>query len=468
MKLKLNVLQKFTLLSIGATVGVVVILSLLVSGILTRWLIGHEARITAEAIRTVTSIDLPPEEFERVVREEENARFEYIWSHLRQIPEVFRVKVYDRHGRIVWSDEQKLIDRVYEDNEELDEALEGRVVVETGELKEEHEFERPLAPEREILEIYAPLIDAADGTVYAVFEVYKHPVSFFRSRDRLLAVVWAGGAGGGAVLFLSLFWMFRRALLEQRRLQEVEKEYADIELELKVAQRIQKRLLPAELPDVPGFALTAYHQPSREIGGDYFDAFRTEDGHLMLVIADGEGKGIPGALVIAETRQLLRVHAGTRSGTNAALEAVNKSLAGTAGPAQIVTALLAGLDAAAGALTYCSAGHCPALLFHHGRIEELDVGGPALGMDPSARYVEGSVRLSPGDAVLLYTDGVTEADGPGGDMFGAARLRDVFGRSAAEGSAQGILDDINAALAEFIAGRPRGDDTTMVCLCVRP
>lgn len=463
--MKLNVLQKFTLLSIGATVVIVVGLSVLVSSLLTRWLFDHEAAITSQALRTVTAVDLPPTVFRRAVREQDTRVFEYIWQHLHRIPDAFRIKFYDSTGKVVWSDEPRLIGKTYEGNEELEKALAGRVVVEMGLLKEEHEFEKLVAPEQEILEIYVPLIGDRDQR-YGVVELYKYPISFLRSRRTLLVIVWGGGVASGLVLYLSLFGLFRGALREQMRLEKVERRYDEVEVELKVAGTIQKRLLPAELPEVPGFDIAARHEPSRLIGGDYYDAFWAKDGTLILAVADSEGKGIPGALMMVETRQLLRASADATTCACTTVEALNESLSADKGPARLVTMFLARLDPATKMLRYCSAGHCPGLLARDGQVTRLDVGGMPLGVVATAGYEEGVCRLAAGDVVLLYTDGITEAANSEGQMFGMERLQGTLHRLAGLGSAAAVLQGVNAAVAGFIGGRPLADDVTVMCVTV--
>jgi serine phosphatase RsbU (regulator of sigma subunit) len=464
--MKLNILQKFTVLSIVVTVAIVVVLGVLVSTLLNRWLLAHEVRITAEALRAVTMIDLPPQTFVRARGEKDARVFKYIWSHLQHIPDVLRVKIYDTQGRIVWSDEEQLIGKVFTDNEELNEALKGEIVAEMGKQKTEHELETPLAPESQLLEIYVPLVSEMTGTVYGVFELYKHPASFFRSKRRLLAIVWGAGVGGGLVLFLSLFGLFRSSLREQTRLQRVERQYDEIEFELEVAAEIQRGLLPGRLPEVPGLAVAAVHQPAREIGGDFYDAFVDDDGALLIVVADGEGKSIPGALLMVETRSVLATEAHAARGVREIAQAVNRTLATEERAAKMVTMFLAKLDPVGKKLSYCSAGHCPGLLVRNGEAMQLDVGGVPLGVTEDADYEEGAAELAAGDVVLMYTDGVTEAANAEGQLFGRRRLQELLCSWATGKSPDDILQEVSAALVAFTGGRPPSDDTTMVCVVV--
>ena len=465
--MRLNVLQKFTLLSVVVTIVIVVGLDLLVSDLLTRWLLAHEVEITAEALRTVTRIDLPPETFARAVKERDAERFDVLWQHLSQLPDVLRVKIYDATGRIVWSDEELLIDQVYEDNHELEEALAGKVVAEMGKTKAEHEYETPLSPEEELMEVYVPLLDDGNGEVYGVFELYKRPVGFFRNRGQLQAIVWVSGLGGGLILFLSLFGLFRSSLREQMRLQEIEAQYAQVEFELNLAGEIQRGLLPTALPEVPGFDVAAFHQPTREVGGDYYDVFPVEDDSFLLALADSEGHGIPAALLMVETWSVVAAQASAAQGVGAMVGAVNQFLAATNETPRLVTMFLALLRPQERHLTYSSAGHCPALLARDGQATSLGEGGPPMGVADQAEYEEGSVTLEPGDVLLVYTDGVTESARADGEMFGAQRLQELLTATAPGLAAKDVIDCVRKELVEFTGETALADDTTIVCLVAR-
>lgn len=462
----MNVLQKFTILSVVVTVVIVGGLGLLVSGLLRTWLLASEVRVTSEALRMVTATDLPPAVFRAAVREHSNDVFEYVWKHLRGMHEVIRMKVYDTDGRIVWSDEEQLIGEIYEDNEELKEALTGEVVAEMGKAKAEHEYETSLAPEAQLMEVYVPLKDENDGSVYGVFELYKHPRGFVRSRRHMLAIVGTAGLGGGVLLFLSLFGLFRASLREQIRLQEVERQYAEIEFELKVAADIQKSLLPSQVPAVPGCSLAAMHRPARLIGGDFYDFVVAADGTLLLAVADGEGKGIPGSLLMVETHSLLQSQSEGTDPVSDIARSVNRFLAHR-GSRGLVTMFLARLDPVKRVLYYCSAGHCPGLLLRGGEVRRLEAGGIPLGITAEVDYEEATVSLQSGDVVFIHTDGVTEAVGQGGSLFGGERLQAALKR-AADGKAAGqVLGVVMEVLADFTDGAELQDDTTAVCLVVQ-
>lgn len=201
---------RFLLAVLGSTVLAISLLGLAIDRLLTRNVIDREARVTAEAVRLLANIDLQKEQFRTAVTEAKPEIFEHVVQHLTSIPEIIRVKVYDGEGTIVWSDEERAIGKKFPDNHELVEALEGKIEVEMGLLKREHLYEAEAYDERRLLEIYVPLL-SRNGEVYGVFEIYKHPVTFFRRLDsarRMLAIL---SFTVGVVLFLSLAHIFLRA-----------------------------------------------------------------------------------------------------------------------------------------------------------------------------------------------------------------------------------------------------------------
>jgi serine phosphatase RsbU (regulator of sigma subunit) len=462
---KLNVLQKFTILSVIVTVVIVAGLGYLMTTVLTQNLLRQEAQTMARAILTVTAVDLPKAVFEDARRRKDPKPFEAVWEHFRRLPEVLRAKIYDTKAFIIWSDEPELVGKRYPDNNELMKALSGLIEVEFGDVKTEHEYERELAPEGETLEVYVPLEDRWTGRVYGVAEIYTRPGLFLESRRGVLAIVWTAGAGGGVLLFLSLFWLFRGALLEQRRLEAVERKYEAVEIELRLAASIQQELLPQELPRVPGVSLAARHHPSREVGGDYYDAFTATDGALILVIADNQGHGIPGALLMVATSTELRSRVGGSMSPADAVSAVNEAILPSTASVRFVSLFLGRYEPASRTLTYVNAGHLPGVLVRDGRILELTEGGLVLGVEPGVHYDEGRTQLRPGDALFLYTDGITEARDGGGEFFGEPRLKKVLRRAAGKAPEE-VVAAVERALDEFRGDRPLDDDVAMLCLSV--
>jgi PAS domain S-box-containing protein len=222
--------------------------------------------------------------------------------------------------------------------------------------------------------------------------------------------------------------------------QEEAQERQRIEQELQVARLIQQTLLPKSAPELEGYQIAAYYQPAREVGGDFYDFFEVGDGRLGLVVGDASGKGIPAALVMANTRSVLRTVA--QSGGVApgqVLEEANEILYPDIPPNMFVTCFYAILDAKSGRLTYANAGHDLPYLHRNGDAEELRARGMPLGLMPGMNYEEKEIILQAGEAALLYSDGLVEAHNPKGEMFGFPRLRALIAERSEDRSLEDFL-----------------------------
>jgi phosphoserine phosphatase RsbU/P len=199
--------------------------------------------------------------------------------------------------------------------------------------------------------------------------------------------------------------------------------------ELAIGRRIQLALLPHRFPSVPGWSFAADYEAAREVGGDMFDVFplrgRTE--RIALLVADVTGKGIPAALLMADVRALLHAAADNADGPADALGRVNRILVTERATSQFVTAALLVVDTATGVVRHASAGHeLPLVVRGTGGIDALDNSGPLLGAFADARFDEREARLEPGDALVLYTDGVTETRDETRRFYGEDRLLGVL------------------------------------------
>ena len=236
--------------------------------------------------------------------------------------------------------------------------------------------------------------------------------------------------------------------------------------ELDVARKIQQSILPAEFPTGAGYRVAASMEPARNVGGDFFDILRLEDGRIGLAVADVSDKGVPAALFMMSSRTLLKGAAIGKSEPADVLGEVNKLLSAENEAAMFVTLLYAVYDPRDGRLSYAAGGHQPPLLVHaDGASAPLPLtGGIALGLMPGLRYEQAEVMLAPGDTVVLYTDGVTEAMNGVGEEFGVERLRGVFASTPLE-DPHDVNAAILAAVAAFAAGAPQSDDIT--CMVFR-
>jgi serine phosphatase RsbU (regulator of sigma subunit) len=247
------------------------------------------------------------------------------------------------------------------------------------------------------------------------------------------------------------------------RLEEEMRERQRVEHELGVARRIQHALLPKDLPELEGWQIAYHYQPAREVGGDFYDFLRLEDGRVGLVIGDCSGKGIAAALVMANTQSVLRAVA-QREGTTPGrvLEEANEVLYAYIPPIMFITCLYAILDPESGGLVYANAGHDLPYLHRNSEAEELRARGMPLGLMPGMSYEEKETVLNVGVAALFYSDGLVEAHDPKGEMFGFPRLRAFVAEHGEERSLEeALLKELYSFVGE---GWEQEDDITLLTL----
>jgi len=250
--------------------------------------------------------------------------------------------------------------------------------------------------------------------------------------------------------------------VENARLTEEQMERERLEREQQVASEIQQRFLPATAPIVEGYELQGISFPCYEIGGDYYDFIQREGGSLVVALGDVSGKGTAAALLMSSLHAAVHAQADTHDSIVKTISAVNRYLVESIPPNRFVTLFYAELDPKAGSLTFLNAGHNPPLIVHTGgTMEQLASGGLPLGIMSDAEFREGHTKLHPGDVLVIYSDGVSEAVNPSGEEFGPTRLYEVVARNL-DASAGGIRDRIESALTKFCQGTPAADDITLV------
>ena len=238
-----------------------------------------------------------------------------------------------------------------------------------------------------------------------------------------------------------------------------------IEQELAVASDMLRYLLPSQSPRPRGYDIAALNVSSHEVGGDFFDFIDLPTRHLGIAIADVSGKGIPAAILMATARATLRAEVEDVYRVRDIVGRVNRGLCRDSRPHEFATLFYAALDTEERILTYTNAGHNPPLLLRHDLEMFLDDGGPPVGLFPDVTYREGQVELEPGDVVLLFTDGVTEAADLHRNLFGEERLRHVL-RDHRSATASDIVHSIREATMAFTGNAPQSDDLTLVVLKV--
>ncbi len=237
--------------------------------------------------------------------------------------------------------------------------------------------------------------------------------------------------------------------------------------ELDVATQIQQSILPAAFPRAEGCEVYGCMQAARNVGGDFFDVIRLDRGRIGLAVADVSDKGVPAALFMMSSRTLLKGAAVGVEKPSAVLTEVNDLLNETNDAAMFVTVFYCVYDPSTRALTFANGGHNPPLVVHSdGSSEELELtGGLALGAVPGFAYEQASVRLDPGDLVVFFTDGVTEAINVANQEFGLQALQALF-RGGALPSAREAAELILQAVQEFAGEAPQFDDLTCMTLRV--
>jgi sigma-B regulation protein RsbU (phosphoserine phosphatase) len=235
--------------------------------------------------------------------------------------------------------------------------------------------------------------------------------------------------------------------------------------ELDVARRLQLSSLPTTYPEHDFFKLHAAMTPAKEVGGDFCDLVMLDDNRLLLMIGDASGKGVSAAIFIAMARSLLRAAMTRGARPSEALGQANEMLAADNPTMMFATAIVAVLDCRTGVLTYANAGHnAPRRRCVGGREAELPVEvGIALGVMDGIDFVDQSLQLEAGDHLLMFTDGVTEAVGPGETMFGDARLAAIVADPVHSEPAL-LVEAVAHSVDVFAQTEPQADDITMVAL----
>ena len=254
--------------------------------------------------------------------------------------------------------------------------------------------------------------------------------------------------------------------IENARLYQEVAEQERVKKELEIAHKLQTSLLPEKAPEVRGFQIAAHSVPAKEVGGDFFDFVELDSDTTGIMIGDVAGKGLPAALFMALSRSFLRAQAIGTQEPGVVLERTNRLIASDARDGMFVTGLYAVLSTSRRTLTVSNAGHNPLIVYHPPQrtYEELRMPGMALGAFEDVSYTERELTLSPGDIVLLYTDGVTETvDESGHEQFGVERIIELL-QTTSRLSSQALVDSIIARVKDFGGTQPQFDDITVVVI----
>ncbi|HTO94509.1 MAG TPA: PP2C family protein-serine/threonine phosphatase, partial [Bacteroidota bacterium] len=253
-------------------------------------------------------------------------------------------------------------------------------------------------------------------------------------------------------------------IVENARLYEEEQALQRMKEEVRLAATIQMDLLPKAPPEVPGYDIAGVSIPAQLVGGDAFDFIPIDGTHIAVTLADVSGKGLPASLLMANVQATLRGQTLGGPGASVCVQRANKLLFQSTSPDKFVTLFYSVLDAGAHTLTYCNAGHDQPFHFSGaGSPKRLGTGGLVVSIVEEFPYQEDTVSLAPGDVVVVYSDGITEAVDPRAEQFGDTNIQSVVVANRALG-ASGIIDAIVGAVRQHAATAAQADDMTIVVI----
>jgi phosphoserine phosphatase RsbU/P len=271
--------------------------------------------------------------------------------------------------------------------------------------------------------------------------------------------LFAGGRGFSILVITAAFILLLALELADR---------VTMKRDLEIAREIQRWLLPAASPEVAGFDLAFATRPANTVSGDYYDAFHRDGGRLLLIVADVAGKSIPAALLMATIQASLHTLAAAPVRLEELVLGLNRyACANSLGGLRFTTAFLGELDLGSRTLRYVCAGHNPPVLRRAaGALERLEAGGLPLGVMASARFEQGAVTLDSGDLLVVFTDGVTEAENERQEEYGEPRLLEVV-RGLRAGAAAEALKMVMSAVDAFVGRTRQHDDITALVMRVK-
>lgn len=260
---------------------------------------------------------------------------------------------------------------------------------------------------------------------------------------------------------------FMAAISEQVALASNQFRMRNEKLESEYALDIQRGLLPRELPQLPGISIAGAWQPAKTVGGDYYDVFPIRETRLALIVADVSGKGMPAALLMSNLQATAKAYATLDPEPKELCHKVNRAICNSITPGKFITFFYAVLDWKELRLTYTNAGHNPPLLVSRdGACRRLESGGAVLGIFADGTYDQASIAMAPGDRLVLFTDGITEACDAGGEELGEERLITLL-REGPATSAADLCEAILQRVTQFCRD-DFADDATLLTVTVEP
>ena len=271
---------------------------------------------------------------------------------------------------------------------------------------------------------------------------------FSHSDERLLSIIASGSS----------------QVIINARLLEDEKQLLAVKEELNIAGKIQKKLLPDVLPDIPGFQVAAHNIPAREVGGDFYDVIPLDGGRFLICLGDVSGKGMPAALLVANLQATIHSLILNHDDPADIVHQTNQLIFQSTTSDKFITFFLGILDTDSHNFLYCNAGHDnPCILTADNKYTDLAVGGICLGFLPQFDYSKDVHTFHDGEIIAIYTDGVTEAMNKHEEEFGLERLQKMINANRSMGASD-ILNKLLNEIETHVAGEPQMDDITLLIL----
>ncbi|HTP79287.1 MAG TPA: SpoIIE family protein phosphatase [Bacteroidota bacterium] len=262
--------------------------------------------------------------------------------------------------------------------------------------------------------------------------------------------------------FINALSVHSALALENARVYELERQKIAMEKEIHAARNVQMSLVPQEAPAKEGYEIAGRSLPAKVVSGDYFDYIPIDDERMAICVGDVTGKGLPAALLMANLQAILRSEMMLRASPKRSMQRSNKLLLQSTASDKFVTLFYCILDTARHQFTYSNAGHEQPLLLRDGaRPKKLITGGTILGILSDVAYEQELVPMEPGDALVIYSDGITEAANGSGEQFGQERLERCL-ESCFRQPAPKIIDELVNAVQRFVGSQPQTDDITVV------
>lgn len=267
--------------------------------------------------------------------------------------------------------------------------------------------------------------------------------------------------------FAFLVYVIQRHVEQRETLAKtVQRQRDDLLKDLEVAAQVQRLFLPAGKPSISGLDVAGMMLPAKVVGGDYYDYTPIDAHTIQLVVADVAGKGVPAALLMSATAAAMQVETNHDRNMLAQVERLNEGIHAISDEERYVTLLVAEIDTDRRLLRYVNCGHNPALLFQAstGKVTRLNSSCLPIGLSPQENCELASAELMPGDMVVFYTDGVTEAENADGEEFGLERLSELVQRNSSL-SAEDLMNNVYNAAANFCSDDFNDDVTLLVVKC---